>query len=114
MDRRTQRDEMSLTTQRSWTTVFRQVTKFPRGLQYSPTGICPYHRHRGIRMVTPGQRYRGEDAEVLRRRRETMLEARRRHPERWITGRVLNCTPIKEVWLNPENGQLEEKHAKAA
>lgn len=73
-----------------------------------------HHRHRGIRMVTPGQRYRGEDAEVLRRRRETMLEARRRHPERWITGRVLNCTPIKEVWLNPENGQLEEKHAKAA
>ncbi|MEI3355464.1 MAG: hypothetical protein V8R49_11175 [Duodenibacillus massiliensis] len=72
------------------------------------------HRHRGIRMVTPGQRQRGEDAEVLRRRRETMLEARRRHPERWITGRVLNCTPIKEVWLNPENGQLEEKHAKAA
>lgn len=61
-----------------------------------------HHRHRGIRMVTPGQRYRGEDAEVLRRRRETMLEARRRHPERWITGRVLNCTPIKEVWLNPE------------
>lgn len=56
----------------------------------------------------------GEDAEVLRRRRETMLEARRRHPERWISGRVLNCTPIKEVWLNPENGQLEEKHAKAA
>ena len=55
-----------------------------------------------------------EDAEVLRRRRETMLEARRRHLERWITGRVLNCTPIKEVWLNPENGQLEEKHAKAA
>ena len=37
-----------------------------------------------------------------------MLEARRRHPERWITGRVLNCTPIKEVWLNPENGQLRE------
>ena len=27
------------------------------------------HRHRGIRMVTPGQRQRGEDAEVLRRRR---------------------------------------------
>ena len=45
---------------------------------------------------------------MLRRRRETMLEARRRHPERWITGRVLNCTPIKEVWLNPENGQLRE------
>ena len=56
-----------------------------------------HHRHRGIRMVTPGQRYRGEDAEVLRRHRETMLEARRRHLERWITGRVLNCTPLRRV-----------------
>lgn len=38
-------------------------------------------------MVTPGQRYRGEDAEVLRRRRETMLEARRRHPEETLDHR---------------------------
>ena len=42
MDGRTQRDEMSLTTQRSWTTVFRQVTRVPAQLAYSPTGICPY------------------------------------------------------------------------
>ena len=73
-----------------------------------------HHRHRGIRMVTPGQRYRGEDAEVLRRRRETMLEARRNHPERWIGDSVLNCTPIGRVWLNPENGQLEEKRLPGA
>ena len=32
-----------------------------------------------------------------------------KHPERWISGTVLNCTPIGRVWLNPENGQLEEK-----
>ena len=71
-----------------------------------------HHRHRG--MVTPGQRYRCEDAEVLRRRRETMLEARRNHPERWIGDSVLNCTPIGRVWLNPENGQLEEKRLPGA
>ena len=34
------------------------------------------HRHGGIRMVTPGSRFRGEDVEILRRRRETMLRAR--------------------------------------
>ena len=86
------------------------------------TGLCrplqralqtPRHPH-GNAGQRYRERYRGEDAEVLRQRRETMLEARRRHPERWITGRVLNCTPIKEVWLNPENGQMEEKHARAA
>lgn len=73
-----------------------------------------HHRHRGIRMVTPGQRYRGEDVEVLRRRRETMLAARKRHPERWIGGAVLDCTPVGAVWLNPDNGQLEERPDKAA
>lgn len=73
-----------------------------------------HHRHRGIRMVTPGQRYRGEDVEVLRRRHETMLEARKRYPERWISGSVLNCMPIGTVWLNPDNGQLEAQHTKAA
>ena len=78
-----------------------------RPLQRAPQ--TPRHPHGNA-----GAALSREDVEVLRRRRETMLEARRRHPERWITGRVLNCTPIKEVWLNPENGQLEEKHAKAA
>ena len=50
-------------------------------------------------MVTPGQRYRCEDAEVLRRRRETMsLEARRNHLSA-DRDSVLNCTPIGRVWL---------------
>lgn len=38
------------------------------------------HRHCGIRMVTPGARFRGEDVEILRRRRETMLRARQQGP----------------------------------
>ena len=46
-----------------------------------------------------------EDAEILRRRRETMLRARQQAPERWIKPEaLLNC----KVWLNPENGQLRE------
>ncbi len=38
-----------------------------------------------------------------------MLEARRNYPERWISDTVLNCTSIGRVWLNSENGKLEEK-----
>ena len=46
-----------------------------------------------------------EDAEILRRQRETMLQA----PERWIKPEaLLNCEPVGKVWLNPENGQLRE------
>ena len=50
-----------------------------------------------------------EDAEILRRRRETMLRARQQAPERWIKPEVLlNCEPVGKVRLNPENGQLRE------
>jgi hypothetical protein len=56
----------------------------------------------------------GKDAEVLRRRRETMLEARRRHPERWIGDTVLNCTPIGRVWLNPEMDSLRKSVCKGS
>ena len=67
-----------------------------------------HHRHRGTRMVTPGQRYRGEDVEILKRRRQTMKVAREKALRRWIQGKMLNCDPVGVVWLNPENGQLEE------
>ena len=72
------------------------------------------HRHGGIRMVTPGSRFRGEDVEILRRRRETMLRARQQAPERWIKPEaLLNCEPVGKVWLNPENGQLREAQSVA-
>lgn len=46
-----------------------------------------------------------EDAEILRRRRETMVRARQQTPERRIKPEaLLNCEPVGKVWLNPENG----------
>ena len=67
------------------------------------------HRHRGIRMVPPGARFRGEDAAILKHRERVIRKARRAHPERWIRGEIMNCQAIKAVWLNPDNGALEEK-----
>ena len=72
------------------------------------------HRHRGIRMVTPGSRYRGEDAEILRKRRLVMEQAKKEQPQRWIQDRLLNCQPVENVWLNPENGQLQEESVRKA
>lgn len=60
------------------------------------------HRHRGIRMVTPGSRFRGEDAEILRRRKATIELAKAQAPYRWIQGHTLNCEPIGAVFLNPD------------
>lgn len=59
------------------------------------------HRHSAIRYVTPEQRHRGEETEILRRRRALYARARAERPERW-SGAIRNWTPVKVVRLNPE------------
>ena len=56
------------------------------------------HRHSALKFVTPEQRHRGHDRELLTRRHDTYLAARNRHPERW-SGRTRNWTPVDSVEL---------------
>ena len=59
------------------------------------------HQHSGIRFVTPSQRHDGREQEILARRHEVYLEARKRHPGRW-SRHTRNWTPVGAVRLNPE------------
>lgn len=59
------------------------------------------HRHSAIRFVTPDQRHRGEDRELLASRHQVYELARNDHPERW-SGPTRNWKPLGPVWLNPE------------
>lgn len=59
------------------------------------------HYHSGIRYVTPAQRPRGDDREILMRRDEVYRAAQAAHPERW-SGETRNWQPISTVTLNPE------------
>ena len=65
------------------------------------------HRHSRIRHVTPGERHRGEDGEILARRRQVYAEAKARHPNRW-SGATRDWTPVGDVWLNPERAPEAE------
>lgn len=58
------------------------------------------HRHSAIKFVTPEQRHRGEDADLLARRHALYEAARAAHPERW-SGPTRNWEPIAAVVLNP-------------
>lgn len=62
------------------------------------------HRHSRIRFVTPAQRHRGEDHEVLAKRHALYQQARGQHPHRW-SGATRNWQPIGAVTLNPEREQ---------
>lgn len=59
------------------------------------------HRHSGIRYVTPAERHRGEDRELLQKRDELYRQAQKAHPERW-SGKTRNWQPAGSVALNPE------------
>ena len=59
------------------------------------------HRHSAIKFVTPAQRHRGEDREILNRRDRIYQEAQKKNPERW-SGKTRDWTPIGKVTLNPQ------------
>lgn len=66
------------------------------------------HRHSAIRYVTPSQRHRGEDNDLLEYREAVYESARKQNPQRW-SGKIRNWNPVEEVWLNPPKEHQAEK-----
>lgn len=64
------------------------------------------HRHSGIGFVTPMQRRKGEDGEIMKMRRETYAKAKARHPERW-SGNTRKWETVTEVTLNPRKSKKD-------
>lgn len=60
------------------------------------------HHHSAIRFVTPADRHRGKDIEILQKRHEVYLKAKEKHPERW-SGKTRNWAHIDSVSLNKIN-----------
>ena len=65
------------------------------------------HRHSAIRFVTPNQRHRGEDRQILQQRQLVYEGAKSRNRNRWSRA-TRNWGYIDHVWLNP----LKEKNIK--
>lgn len=70
------------------------------------------HRHSKIGFVTPGQRHRGEDRQLLKMRKAVYEAAKAANPERW-SGNTRNWSPIEEVWLNPPKGKTEDAQSES-
>ena len=58
------------------------------------------HRHSAIRFVTPNQRHRGEDRQILQHRQLVYKKAKSQNANRW-SGTTRNWDYIDQVWLNP-------------
>lgn len=66
------------------------------------------HRHSAIRYVTPGQRHRGEDVQILAKRKVVYAFAKSRNPSRWSQG-TRNWEVVTNVWLNPPKDKQENE-----
>ena len=60
------------------------------------------HCHSGIRFVTPAQRHKQQDSELLAKRKVVYENAKLAHPQRWSGLATRNWTPIGAVSLNPD------------
>jgi transposase InsO family protein len=58
------------------------------------------HRHSALKFVTPAQRHRGEDVDLLAQREAIYQAARDANPTRW-SGTTRDWTPPAAVLLNP-------------
>jgi putative transposase len=65
------------------------------------------HCHSGIQFVTPAQRHKNKDAEILAKRHQVYQIAKAKNPERWSVN-TRNWEPITEVALNPNKAEKKE------
>jgi len=63
------------------------------------------HCHSAIEFVTPSQRHREEDKDILQARKRLYEEAKSKNPLRW-SGNTRRWTFIKKVYLNPNKERV--------
>lgn len=63
------------------------------------------HKHSALKFVTPAQRHRGEDIDILAKRQAVYQAAKAKNPERW-SGKTRNWEHQPVVVLNPEKKEV--------
>lgn len=62
------------------------------------------HHHSALKFVTPSQRHKGEDIDILANRKAIYEAARKLRPERW-SGSTRDWEPTQVVCLNPKTSK---------
>jgi len=66
------------------------------------------HCHSRIGFVTPSQRHRGQDKDILHKRQVVYKQAKERNPHRW-SGEIRKWEHVREVALNPDRSEQESE-----
>ncbi len=71
------------------------------------------HLHSSIKYVTPEQRHKGLDMEILNKRKQVYLAAQKKNPNRWSKD-IRNWDMIENVCLNPDKSDHDKPNCEAA
>ena len=70
------------------------------------------HLHSGIKFISPIQRHKENDENILKQRTEVYIKAKKVNPHRWSRG-IRNWCKIKKVLLNPEKCKTTDSQLQA-
>ena len=95
---------------------FSSLAEARRWVQHFVNWYNTEHKHSGINYVSPAERHKGEDKEILEKRKQVYEETKAKHPERW-SKETRDWTLTEKVYLNPErmaNKGNEDDEAEAS
>lgn len=58
------------------------------------------HRHSGLAMMAPETVHKGRHEKIWNQRKQTMIQAYQKHPERFVKGKPTPRKVPEEVWIN--------------
>ena len=85
---------------------FGSLTEARRWVQHFVNWYNTEYKHSGISYVSPEERHKGDDRELLKKRKRVYAEAKTKHPERW-TKNTRDWTFSEKVYLNSERMEKE-------
>lgn len=83
-----------------WPNEFKNIEHAREWVSHFAYGYNEKHRHSKIKFVTPGQRHRGEDVDILDARKRLYQRAKKDKPLRW-SSHTRDWNPSGPVPLNP-------------
>ncbi len=86
---------------------FASLVEARKWVYSSVEGYNHFHRHSGIKYVTPDERHAGLDIAILANRRQLFVQAKEANPERWIRGVTRDWDPISTTKMN--GGRTEKR-----
>ena len=66
------------------------------------------HKHSGISFVSPDERHKGQDKNLLNNRKSVYTKAMQLNPRRWAQKKIRCWEHVNEVYLNPDSSSYKK------